>query len=112
MGCSSSDGQNTNKNNNNQMPLKINSNEIMTIIFNFEGKTKISIITLPFFRLGNLFLQSLLKNQNTDMYDKINKYKFFYKARNISNYFYQNEEAKVLNVKTQSIEITVTESSF
>ena len=79
MGCSSSDGQNTNKNNNNQMSLKINSNEIMTIIFNFEGKTKISIITLPFFRLGNLFLQSLLKNQNTNMYDKINKYKFFIK---------------------------------
>ena len=111
MGCSSSDGQNNNKNAN-TLPLKINPNEIFTIIFNFEGKARISIITLPFFRLGNLFLQSLLKNQNTEMYDKINKYKFFYKARNISNYFYQNEEAKVLNVKTQSIEITVTESSF
>ena len=104
MGCSSSEERE--RKNINQTPLKINMNEIKSIIFDFEMKFRIPITTLPFFRLGDLFLQSLIKNQNS-----INKYIFIYDGKKISDYFYRNDEVKVLNIKTQSIEIRVIEKN-
>ena len=106
MGCSGSSKNNT------DIPLKINEQNITSIIFNFDNRFKLSVIALPFFKLGNLFLQCLLKSQKTDMPNNINKYKFFYKAALISNHFYQNDEVKALNIKTKPIEILVSEYNY
>ena len=107
MGCSSDiEAQ---QNQDSQIPLKIDGKGITSIIFKFEGGDKIPIIALPFFRLGNLFLQSLLKNKKTELYNNINSYKFNYKANDISLHFYRNDEVKILGIKTQSIEIRVSE---
>ena len=108
MGCSGSSKNNTDI----PLNLKINEQNITSIIFNFDNRFKLSVIALPFFKLGNLFLQSLLKSQKTDMPNNINKYKFFYKEAHISNHFYQNDEVKALNIKTKPIEILVSEYNF
>ena len=59
MGCSSSLQQN------NKTPLIIDGENIISIIFNIDGgRIKMPSITLPFFRLGNLFLNCLLKRED------------------------------------------------
>ena len=106
MGCSGSNQENKK----NIVPLKIDEENIKTMIFNFDNRFKISVITQPFFRLGNLFMQCLLKKGNTELYNNINHYKFYYKAQNISNAFYKNDEVSSLGIKSISIEIIVGEN--
>ena len=106
MGCSCSIRESD------KIPLMINEDKIISIIFNIDGgRIKVPAITLPFFRLGNLFLNCLLKketekNNRTEI--KINNYKFFYKGANISDHFYLNNEVKILGINTMTAEISVS----
>ena len=108
MGCSSSLQQN------NKTPLIIDGENIISIIFNIDGgRIKMPSITLPFFRLGNLFLNCLLKREdekNNKNELRINDYKFFYKGVNITDHFYRNEEVKILDLKNFSAEISVMQN--
>ena len=108
MGCSSSLPGNT------KIPLIINNEKILSIIFNIDGgRIKMPAITLPFFRLGNLFLNCLLKKESEKDNKnelRINDYKFFYKNVNISDAFYRNDEFKILGINVMCAEIRVTQN--
>ena len=108
MGCSSSLPEN------NKSPLIINGEKIISIIFNIDGgRIKMPAITLPFFRLGNLFLNCLLKREdekNNKDELRINDYKFYYKGVNITDNFYRNDEIKVLGIKNITAEISVIQN--
>ena len=108
MGCSSSLPDN------NKSPLIINGENIISIIFNIDGgRIKMPAITLPFFRLGNLFLNCLLKREDEKSNKKelkINDYKFFYKGANITDHFFRNDEVNVLEIKNITAEISVIQN--
>ena len=108
MGCSCSIRESD------KIPLMINEDKIISIIFNIDGgRIKMPAITLPFFRLGNLFLNCLLKNEsekNNKNELRINDYRFFYKNVNISDAFYRNDEFKILGINVMCAEIRVTQN--
>ena len=98
MGCSSSLQQN------NKTPLIIDGENIISIIFNIDGgRIKMPSITLPFFRLGNIFLLGILQNSLNQEYNDISKLKFSCDNKDITQYFLNNYEA--CNLNSNNIEI-------
>jgi len=83
-----------------------NNQKIITIIFNIENMRKYPIVSLPEYRLGNVFL--LFANQigNPD-YLNINKFKFYYGTINITDKFINNNEVRSLNFGVDCPIITV-----
>ena len=77
-------------------------NNFITILFNIDNKKKFPVVTLPYYRLGNIFL--LIKNQIGNALN----IKFFYNAKNITNHFMNNDEVRCLNLKTYNPVIEVT----
>lgn len=69
-------------------------NNFITILFNIDNKKKFPVVTLPYFRLGDIFL--LVKNQ----IGNASNIKFFYNAKNITDHFMNNDEVRCLNLKT------------
>ena len=75
-----------------------------TIIFNVNNTTKYPVSVLPNHKLGNIFILALYQNGYTSFMD-IRRFKFYYCARNISNYFYENKEVKDLNLNFPSFPV-------
>ena len=89
-----------NPNNNIKMNMNNNSDNIITIIFNFDNKMKYPFVTLPEYKLGNIF--SVLSTQIGGEYSNIHNLEFFYMTRNITRYFINNEDVRSLNFSTYS----------
>ena len=93
-----------NQNNNFARRTMINNNNfqnnnIITLIFNLDNKKKYPIVTLPEYRLGNIFL--LLLGQIDDPnYTNIYNLSFFYMSQNITNFFLNNEQVMKLNLNS------------
>ena len=89
-----------NPNNNIKQSINNNSDNIITIIFNFDNKMKYPFVTLPEYKLGNIF--SVLSTQIGGEYSNIHNLEFFYMTRNITKYFINNEDVRSLNFSTYS----------
>ena len=108
--------QNFNKNNiNNNNINNINfqnnfkNNNLITIMFNIDNKYKYPIVTLPEYKLRNIYL--LLLNQiGNKKYSSINKLQFYYMTINITNHFLNNDDVKSLNLNgnTPVIDVLTT----
>ena len=95
---------------NNNINFQNNDNQnVITIIFNFNSSKKYPIVVLPNHRLGNILL--LLLNQIPNS-EGINIYelKFYYCGKNVTQYFFNNDEVKILNLRGFSPIIDVTTS--
>ena len=75
-----------------------------TIIFNVNNTTKYPVSVFPNHKLGNVFILALYQNGYTSFMD-IRRFKFYYCAKNISNYFYENKEVKDLNLNFPSFPV-------
>ena len=99
--------QNNNINNN---FINLNNNKnVITIMFNIDGKYKYPIVSLPEYKLRNIYL--LLLNQiGNHKYSNINKLQFFYMSKNITNLFLNNNDVKSLNLNgnTPVIDVLTT----
>jgi len=73
---------------------------IINICFKFiDGKILGSIPSGPMGRLKDLFISALKKNFDYQEVD-INSFKFFYNAKNVTNYFIRNDKLTSLGINT------------
>ena len=87
--------------------INLNNQNIITIIFNVENIQKYPIVTLPNYRLGNIFLLLLNQFGNTLPSD-INKLRFEYNCIDVTNHFANNDEVRSLNLNSYAPIINVT----
>ena len=83
-----------------------NNQNIITLIFNVNNFQKFPIVTLPNYRLGNIFL--LLSNQyGNSLPSDINKLKFEYNTIDVTKNFANNDLVSSLNLKSYTPIINV-----
>ena len=81
---------------------KSNQNEqIMNIIFKFEGGKKCPIVTFNSCKLGDIFYLALMQTGNNEDSD-IRQFKFCYCTEDISKHFVNNDEVEVLHLPRTS----------
>ena len=80
----------------------INNNQIMNIIFKFEGGQKYTVVTFNTCRLRDVFSLMMIQNGNNN-YSDITQLKFRIDTRDITNHFLNNDEVKVLGLPKSSI---------
>lgn len=97
--------QNKNKMNTN-MNFQNNNSALITLIFNIDNKKKFPIVTLPEYKLGNVFLLLLDQIGDPNYYNIFNL-KFFYMSQNITQNFLNNDDVRVLNLNSLNPTIDV-----
>ena len=95
---------NFNSNNCNKAGNNMNNliNQIVNIIFKFEGGQKCSIVTFTTCKLADIFYLALMQIGNSE-YSDIRQFKFSYSTHDISSHFLNNDEVKILKLPEFSI---------
>ena len=90
--------------------IQNNSNNIISIIFNIDNKIKYPFITLPEYKLRDIF--SIISMQIEDKeYSNIGNLQFFYMAKNVTAHFINNDEVRSLNFSSFSPVVDVLKSN-
>ena len=91
-----------NKNNN----IKNDDGIVKTITFKFEDGEIFPAVTFDRCRLKEVFHLVLFRVKNKDFFDE-NKLQFFHNVHNVTKYFLNNDEVRVLNLpQSSTIEVT------